>query len=131
MHLISGLVIVEIVFVYPSIGQLLLDSVSFQDIPVMQACGMILTAITVFLVKLADVVGIAQDPRVAEHYAVDNERIERIDWRQSAALRRAMGWVLVFVAICALVFLNDFYQDYWLDAAVDPGPAIQRIEHID
>ena len=40
-YLIVGVVVVEVVFVYPGIGQLMVDSVSARDIPVVQACSLI------------------------------------------------------------------------------------------
>jgi peptide/nickel transport system permease protein len=40
-YLVVGVVVVEVVFVYPGLGQLLVDSVSKRDIPVVQACCMI------------------------------------------------------------------------------------------
>jgi len=43
-YLIVGVVIVEVVFVYPGLGQLLVDSVSKRDIPVVQASGLIFAA---------------------------------------------------------------------------------------
>jgi peptide/nickel transport system permease protein len=40
-YLIVGVVIVEVVFVYPGLGQLLVDSVAKRDLPVVQASGLI------------------------------------------------------------------------------------------
>src|SRR5262249_14929492 len=40
-YLVVGVVVVEVVFVYPGVGQLLLNSVSARDIPVVQACALI------------------------------------------------------------------------------------------
>jgi len=38
-------IVVEVVFVYPGIGQLMVDAVSNRDVPVVQACGLIFAAI--------------------------------------------------------------------------------------
>jgi peptide/nickel transport system permease protein len=35
-YLVVGVVVVEVVFVYPGLGQLLVDSMSKRDIPVVQ-----------------------------------------------------------------------------------------------
>lgn len=62
--LITGVVIVEVVFVYPGLGQLMVDSVTNRDIPVVQACAMIFAAVYILLNLLADVVAIATNPRL-------------------------------------------------------------------
>ncbi|MEJ2158504.1 MAG: ABC transporter permease [Desulfobacteraceae bacterium] len=63
-YLVVGVVIVEVVFVYPGLGQLLVDSVSKRDIPVVQASGLIFAATYVFLNLLADVLSIVSNPRL-------------------------------------------------------------------
>jgi len=63
-YLIVGVVIVEVVFVYPGLGQLLVDSVSKRDIPVVQASGLIFAAVYVSLNLLADILSILSNPRL-------------------------------------------------------------------
>jgi peptide/nickel transport system permease protein len=63
-YLVVGVVIVEVVFVYPGLGQLLVDSVSKRDIPVVQASGLIFAAVYVTLNLLADVMSILTNPRM-------------------------------------------------------------------
>ncbi len=63
-YLVVGVVIVEVVFVYPGLGQLLVDSVSKRDIPVVQASGLIFAATYVCLNLLADVLSILSNPRL-------------------------------------------------------------------
>ncbi len=63
-YLVVGVVIVEVVFVYPGLGQLLVDSVSKRDIPVVQACGLIFAAMYIMLNLLADVLSIISNPRL-------------------------------------------------------------------
>jgi peptide/nickel transport system permease protein len=63
-YLVVGVVIVEVVFVYPGLGQLLVDSVSKRDIPVVQASGLIFAAVYVSLNLLADVMSILTNPRM-------------------------------------------------------------------
>jgi len=63
-YLVVGVVIVEVVFVYPGLGQLLVDSVSKRDIPVVQASGLIFAATYVGLNLLADVLAILSNPRL-------------------------------------------------------------------
>ncbi len=63
-YLVVGVVIVEVVFVYPGLGQLLVDSVSKRDIPVVQASGLIFAATYVGLNLTADVLSIISNPRL-------------------------------------------------------------------
>ncbi len=63
-YLITGVVLVEVVFVYPGIGQLLVDSVTKRDFPVVQACCLIFAATFIILNLLADVGSILTNPRL-------------------------------------------------------------------
>ncbi len=63
-YLIVGVVVVEVVFVYPGLGQLLVDAVSRRDMPVVQACCLIFAATYVFLNLTADVLSILTNPRL-------------------------------------------------------------------
>ncbi len=63
-YLIVGVVIVEVVFVYPGLGQLIVDSVSKRDIPVVQACSLIFAATYVLLNLTADILSILTNPRL-------------------------------------------------------------------
>jgi peptide/nickel transport system permease protein len=63
-YLVVGVVIVEVVFVYPGLGQLLVDSVSTRDVPVVQASAMIFAATYILLNLTADVLSIVTNPRL-------------------------------------------------------------------
>ena len=63
-YLVVGVVVVEVVFVYPGLGQLLVDSVSKRDVPVVQACSMIFAGVYILLNLLADIVSIITNPRL-------------------------------------------------------------------
>ena len=63
-YLVVGVVVVEVVFVYPGIGQLMVDSVSSRDIPVAQACALFFAATYIILNLLADLIGIITNPRL-------------------------------------------------------------------
>lgn len=63
-YLVVGVVIVEVVFVYPGLGQLLVDSVSKRDLPVVQACGLIFATTYVLLNLTADILSILANPRL-------------------------------------------------------------------
>jgi peptide/nickel transport system permease protein len=63
-YLVVGVVVVEVVYVYPGIGQLMVDSVSTRDMPVVQACALIFAATYILLNLLADIVAIVTNPRL-------------------------------------------------------------------
>ena len=63
-YLIVGVVLVEVVFVYPGLGQLLVDSVSKRDMPVVQAACLIFAATYILLNLTADIIGILSNPRL-------------------------------------------------------------------
>ena len=62
--LLGGLIIVENVFAYPGLGQLLLASISTLDIPLLQACAMIIAATYAISNLLADLSYGVLDPRI-------------------------------------------------------------------
>lgn len=63
-YLVVGVVVVEVVFAYPGMGQYLVDHVSKRDVPVVQACGLIFAAVYIGLNLVADVVAILANPRL-------------------------------------------------------------------
>jgi peptide/nickel transport system permease protein len=63
-YLVVGVVVIEVVFVYPGMGQYLVDHVSKRDVPVVQACGLIFAAVYIGLNMVADVVAILSNPRL-------------------------------------------------------------------
>ena len=63
-YLVVGVVVVEVVFVYPGMGQFLVDHVTKRDLPVVQDCGMIFAAVYIGLNILADVISILANPRL-------------------------------------------------------------------
>lgn len=62
--LIVGLIIVETIFAYPGTGQLMVDSVTKQDVTVVQACGLIFATTYILLNMIADILSIALNPRL-------------------------------------------------------------------
>jgi peptide/nickel transport system permease protein len=63
-YLITGVVVVEVVFVYPGLGQLMVDAVSNRDIAVVQAVALIFAAAYVLLNLIADVLSTITNPRL-------------------------------------------------------------------
>ncbi|MDE3081780.1 MAG: ABC transporter permease, partial [Paracoccaceae bacterium] len=63
-YLVVGVVVTEVVFVYPGMGQYLVDHVAKRDVPVVQAVGLIFAAVYIGLNVVADVVSILANPRL-------------------------------------------------------------------
>jgi peptide/nickel transport system permease protein len=63
-YLIVGVVVVEAVFVYPGVGQYMVDAVSKRDVPVIQACGLLFAGVFVALNTIADIAAIMANPRL-------------------------------------------------------------------
>jgi peptide/nickel transport system permease protein len=63
-YLVVGVVVVEVVFTYPGMGQYLVDHVAKRDVPVVQACGLIFAAVYIGLNLVADIVSIVSNPRL-------------------------------------------------------------------
>jgi peptide/nickel transport system permease protein len=63
-YLVVGVVVVEVVFVYPGMGQYLVDHVSKRDVPVVQACGLVFATVYIGLNLLADIIAILTNPRL-------------------------------------------------------------------
>ena len=62
--LISGVVFIEVIFAYPGLTKLMLDSVSLRDLPMMQAGALIFCAGFLVLVLIADIIAILANPRL-------------------------------------------------------------------
>ncbi|CCV09875.1 ABC transporter permease [Mesorhizobium sp. STM 4661] len=63
-YLIVGVVVVEVIFVYPGMGQYLVDHVTKRDVPVVQAVGLIFAAVYISLNIIADIAAIIANPRL-------------------------------------------------------------------
>lgn len=62
--LVVGVVVVEVIFVYPGMGQYLVDHVAKRDVPVVQACGLIFATVYIGLNMIADIAGVMSNPRL-------------------------------------------------------------------
>ncbi|MBX9459482.1 MAG: ABC transporter permease [Rhizobium sp.] len=62
--LVVGVVVVEVIFVYPGMGQYLVDHVAKRDVPVVQAVGLIFAAVYILLNMVADIASILANPRL-------------------------------------------------------------------
>jgi peptide/nickel transport system permease protein len=62
--LVVGVVVVEVIFVYPGLGQYLVDHVAKRDVPVVQACGLIFATVYIGMNIVADIAGLVANPRL-------------------------------------------------------------------
>lgn len=63
-YLIVGVVVVEVIFVYPGLGQYMVDSVARRDLPVIQACSLIFAGVYIIINLTADLLSLASNPRL-------------------------------------------------------------------
>jgi len=63
-YLVVGVVIVEVIFVYPGLGQYLVDHVAKRDVPVVQAVALVFAAVYISLNIVADIISIISNPRL-------------------------------------------------------------------
>ena len=64
--LIGGIVIVEMVFAYPGLGQLMINAISYRDIPTLQSCAMVIAAIYILANLAADLAYLYLNPKTRE-----------------------------------------------------------------
>ncbi len=63
-YLMGGVVIVEVIFNYPGIASLMVDSVTNRDFPLLQACAMLFCTGYLILVLMADTCAILSNPKL-------------------------------------------------------------------
>jgi len=63
-YLVSGVVVVEVVFSYPGVAKLMVDAVATRDLPLVQVCAMFFCLVYVALNLAADVVSMIANPRL-------------------------------------------------------------------
>ena len=62
--LLGGVVVTEVVFNYPGLGRLVIESISNRDLPVVQALAIILASIYVIINLIADLFTLMLNPRL-------------------------------------------------------------------
>ncbi len=67
--LVGGVVVVEVLFQYPGIGRLLLESVEQRDLPMVQGAAMLIGIVYIALNLAADIGIAVLDPRVGRKFA--------------------------------------------------------------
>lgn len=64
-YLISGVALVEVVFAYPGLGRLMVDSIAYRDLPLIQATAMIMCLMFILFNLIADILAVLFKPRGA------------------------------------------------------------------
>jgi peptide/nickel transport system permease protein len=62
--LIGGLVVIEYLFVYPGIGNMMVNAAQFHDVPLLEACVLMVAVLYMFSNLVADIVVALLSPRV-------------------------------------------------------------------
>jgi peptide/nickel transport system permease protein len=63
-YLIGGIVVVETVFSYPGLGQVLVEAISVRDVPVVEATALLAAAVYIIANLVADVLALLLNPRL-------------------------------------------------------------------
>src|SRR4029077_9536973 len=63
-YVIGGVILVEVVFAFPGLARLMVDSVASRDMPVVQATALLFATSYITINILADVVGVLSNPRL-------------------------------------------------------------------
>ena len=61
---VGGVVVIEVVFNYPGLGRMMIDSISDRDLPVVQAIALILATVYVSVNLTADLLTMIANPRL-------------------------------------------------------------------
>ena len=98
--LIVGVVVVEVIFVYPGMGQYLVDHVTKRDVPVVQAVGLIFAAVYIGLNIIAD---IARDRRQSAAQASEMRAAACLT-SDASRIGALIGLVLTALFLLAAIF---------------------------
>lgn len=62
-YAVGGAIVVERLFGYPGVGAALVDQLAARDVSIVEAIGLLLTAVVLAALLTADIIGFAADPR--------------------------------------------------------------------
>jgi peptide/nickel transport system permease protein len=63
-YMLTGAVLVEVTFALPGVGSLLVESVTFKDVPMVQGVAMVVAFVIILVNLLTDVLYLFIDPRI-------------------------------------------------------------------
>ncbi|MEM7425128.1 MAG: ABC transporter permease subunit [Pseudomonadota bacterium] len=127
-NLIVGLVVIETVFSYPGLGELLITAVKSRDIPLIQACGLLSAALYIALNLSADLISTLTNPRLLyappRQLGISLARLQdRITSRSSRRWLAAAGAAGVAFMVWQFAFSDVILYRQPLNVpAVKPGP---------
>jgi CubicO group peptidase (beta-lactamase class C family) len=111
-NLIIGIVIVEVVFAYPGIGQLMIDAVRMRDVPIVQVCGLIFTVIYIILTLIADLVAIISNPRLAANMlTVEKPKVVK-KMKKIWIKRLAVISASSIIVVIGFVYIRDYLRGF-------------------
>ena len=67
--LLSGVVVVEVVFNFPGLGRMMVDAISDRDLPVVQAIALVVAVVYVGVNLVADILTTVANPRLRTLYS--------------------------------------------------------------
>jgi peptide/nickel transport system permease protein len=67
--LVGGIVVVEVVFNYPGLGRLLVESIRFRDVPMIQGTALVLSATYIGVNLVADILTLLLNPKLRTRLA--------------------------------------------------------------
>lgn len=67
--LVGGIVVIEVVFNYPGLGRLLVEAISFHDVPIIQAIALTLSGASIAINLAADIATLLLNPKLARQMA--------------------------------------------------------------
>ena len=102
-NLFFGMVIIEVIYSYPGLGSLMVTAVKLQDMPLVQACGLISAFVYVSLTFLADSVGLLANPRL--RYPASLNSGQRYTSSGRRKVIAGMSRLTVFAATAALLVI--------------------------
>lgn len=65
-YLIGGVVVVETIFTYPGIGSVLVNALTYRDVPVVEAVVLVMAAFYIIANLLADILGMVFNPQLRD-----------------------------------------------------------------
>ncbi len=132
--MITGLTVIEVLFTYPGLGKLTLDAANRHDVPLLQACALLVGVIIMGLNLLADIVHAFMDPRIRlggrgvsvlktrARPAAERESVVRaaVEAKQFVRAEKRRRWRFVLRRLCRRpVFLICFViLVFWVIAAL-------------
>ena len=62
--MLSGVVVVEVIFAWPGLGRTVFDAISHRDIPLVQASVIVISIMVIIINLITDIIYAKLDPRI-------------------------------------------------------------------